>query len=92
MYHEQQTEIVRREVVSTLEELGATTGDCLVETLLIRDGYYCGRRFYCDGYQAVWFIEEAQIKYFDTEGQLVKKSEQQVVGGTPTTSRRAVSA
>lgn len=74
MYQDPQTECIRREVATTFEDLGAARGDCVIETLLIRDGYYCGRRFYCDGYQAVWFVEENQIKYFDAQGQLVKKS------------------
>ena len=41
-----------------------------VETLLIRDGYYRGRRFQHQGYQAVWFAEEEEIKFFLPDGQL----------------------
>ena len=40
------------------------------ESVLIRDGHYCGRRFECDGNSAVWFIEENQIKCFTQEGAL----------------------
>lgn len=74
MSQDQQTEHVRREVTATFQDLGAALEDCLLETVLIRNGYYCGRRFYCDGFHAVWFVEEQQIKYFNEEGQLVRKS------------------
>ena len=40
------------------------------ETVLIRDGHYCGRRFEMDGNSAVWFIEENQIKCFSKDGSL----------------------
>ena len=42
------------------------------EAMLIRDGYFCGRRFSGGGYEAVWFIEENQIKFYDREGSLLE--------------------
>ena len=42
----------------------------LAESILIRDGHYCGRRFESGGMSAVWFIEENQIKFFGKEGAL----------------------
>jgi len=42
----------------------------LTETILIRNGCYCGRRFEHGGLSAVWFIEEGEIKVFGQEGQL----------------------
>jgi hypothetical protein len=91
MNQDQQTEFVRREVTETFQDLGATSLDCLIETLLIRDGFYCGRRFYCDGFQAVWFLEERQIKYFNDEGQLVRKSAAASCLSPPSPVRKAAS-
>lgn len=42
------------------------------ESILIRDGYYCGRRFKWGAFSAVWFAEEEQIKLFDDGGQLIE--------------------
>jgi hypothetical protein len=41
------------------------------ETFLIRDGFYVGHRFDFDGLQAIWFIEEHELKVYDRAGQLV---------------------
>jgi hypothetical protein len=40
------------------------------ESILIRDGFYCGRRFRFGPYSAIWFIEENQLKIFDERGAL----------------------
>jgi len=39
------------------------------ETILIRKGHYCGRRLSANGFSAVWFIDESQIKLIDVDGQ-----------------------
>jgi hypothetical protein len=36
------------------------------EAMLIRDGYFCGRRFRFQLYHAVWFIEEDEVKIVST--------------------------
>jgi hypothetical protein len=43
---------------------GETAIDAAItsESILIRQEHYCGRRFRTDTHQAVWFIEEDQIK------------------------------
>ena len=38
------------------------------ESILIRDEFYCGRRFHTDHYDAVWFIEEDELKIFRADG------------------------
>ncbi|WP_164101751.1 hypothetical protein [Candidatus Laterigemmans baculatus] len=43
----------------------------MTESILIRGGFYCGRRFHLGGYSAVWFAEEDEIKLFDSQGQLI---------------------
>jgi hypothetical protein len=41
------------------------------ESILIRDGFYCGRRFHTDQHRAVWFIEEDELKIFDHQDRLL---------------------
>ncbi|MCA9176671.1 MAG: hypothetical protein KDB14_19420 [Planctomycetales bacterium] len=69
MNHYHLTESVRQRVKSLLHSMGAD-GDTIEETVLIRDGHYCGRRFELDGNSAVWFVEENQIKCFTPDGAL----------------------
>jgi len=49
-----------------------TTGIPFQETVLIRDGYYCGHRFSTERHKAVWFLEENQVKFFDADGKLLR--------------------
>ena len=42
------------------------------ESILLNDGYYCGRRFEYDGLNAIWFIEENEIKFYDRDGTLLQ--------------------
>jgi hypothetical protein len=60
---------VRRRIGELFRQLGAADG-CFSETILIRDGYYCGRKFSCDVAQAIWFMEENQIKVYNRGGNL----------------------
>lgn len=41
------------------------------ESILIRQGFYCGRRFDFAGFRAVWFVEEDQVKIYRRDGALV---------------------
>lgn len=51
---------------------GSGVGEKIVrETMLIRDEFYVGRRFYADSHSAVWFIEEDELKIFGPENQLL---------------------
>ena len=69
MNHYHLTASVRLTVHSLLTSMGSDEGE-MEETVLIRDGHYCGRRFEMDGNSAVWFIEENQIKCFSQDGSL----------------------
>ena len=40
------------------------------ETILIRDEFYCGRRFHTANFKAVWFIEEDELKVYHNDGRL----------------------
>ncbi|MEQ8788089.1 MAG: hypothetical protein RIC55_17405 [Pirellulaceae bacterium] len=68
MTHSEQMHEVRTIVENTLLELGAGADSEPLESILIRNGYYCGRRFDRDGIQAVWFIEENEIKFYGKDG------------------------
>ncbi|QDU96283.1 hypothetical protein Pla8534_41030 [Lignipirellula cremea] len=63
-----QAERVRQLIQSRFVELGASPDAPVQETILIRDGYYCGRKMRCDGLQAIWFVEENEIKFYDRDG------------------------
>lgn len=66
-----QIETIRQAVRESLAAQGCDTSD-IHEAILIRQGMYCGRRFECDAGSAVWFIEENQIKYFGSDGAVIK--------------------
>ena len=42
------------------------------ETILIRDGQYCGHRFACGDFHAIWFCEEDEVKVYDEQRQLLQ--------------------
>jgi hypothetical protein len=71
MPHAQALERVREIVRSAFAAQGLTETDEFSESILIRDGYYCGRSFSCSGMRAVWFIEENLLKFFGRNQQLV---------------------
>ena len=65
MQHAHLLDRVRETVKGVFLTQGLTTLDEFCETILIRDGFYCGRSFACDGLRAVWFVEENLLKFFD---------------------------
>ncbi len=85
MHYAHLTEEIRQHARRRLEGLGADPHAELVETILIRDGYYCGRRFACDGFNAVWFVEENQVKFQHRDGRVMTTCS---VGDLLTESRR----
>jgi hypothetical protein len=67
------TEQVRQLVTDVfLNQLGAKCGQKVRETMLIRNGNYCGHKFHMGPFQAVWFIEEDELKFSGAEGQTVR--------------------
>jgi len=42
----------------------------ILETTLIRNGAFCGRRFSLAGFSVVWFQEEGQVKLYSPTGTL----------------------
>jgi len=61
-------------------EFGASPASSVRELLLIRNGVYCGQRFKRDGFQAVWFVEEDQIKFHAPDGSLIATSKPSEIG------------
>jgi predicted acylesterase/phospholipase RssA len=78
---------IRRLVADTFARLGLSCGAEPIETILIRDGIYCGRRFDVEHGHAVWFIEEEQLKFFRASGSLALVIEPVVT--TQVATRRA---
>ena len=75
MPHAQLTEAVRHRVSQTFAQLGLAAVHGLRESILIRGGAYCGRRFDSAAGHAIWFLEENQIKFYDAAGRLAEVAE-----------------
>ncbi len=45
--------------------------DLIRETILVRNGAYCGRRFTAERHSLTWFVEENQIKLTGPDGRLL---------------------
>ena len=61
-----------REIVNrTFSNLTKANDHCR-ETLLIRGGFYCGYRYCVGELSAIWFIEEEQIKFYDSRGRTIQ--------------------
>src|SRR5262245_49648753 len=63
MPHAQLTDEVRRLVAQRFAQMGVADPEQVEESILIRDGNYCGRRFQAEFAVAVWFVEENEIKF-----------------------------
>ena len=67
-------EKMRQAIATELQRLGARDPQAMHETILIYNGLFCGRKFQCNEYQALWFLEENEIKFFGPCGDLLKSS------------------
>ncbi len=65
---------IRLAIAEQLSSFGVQNTAALHETILIRNGLFCGRKFQCDGHEVVWFIEEDEIKFFSPCGDLLLAS------------------
>ena len=59
-------------LVRTFAELGASEAP-LTRTILLKDRYFVGYRYYCGGMQAVLLADTREIKFYDETGGLLKK-------------------
>ncbi len=67
-------EKIRLVIAEQLSQFGAQYTASMGEAILIRNGLFCGRKFKCEGYEVVWFIEEDEIKFFGPCGDLLKST------------------
>ena len=72
MHHADQLECLRATVHANLRVLENASTDEMQETILVRDGSYCGRRFRTRNFHAVWFLEENQLKFYGPDGRVVR--------------------
>jgi len=69
MQHADLLDAVRRQVREVFKKQGAVNLDDCCETILIRDGFYCGRCFNFGNRRAIWFVEEKVIKFYGEDGE-----------------------
>ena len=65
-------ESIRQLIYQQFAELGF---ECITpprETILIQNGHFCGRCFYLDEVNAIWFVEENEVKFYDADGVILK--------------------
>lgn len=68
--------LVRDCVLQGFADLDIEAGGELRETVLIRGGAYCGRRYETEHGSALWFIEEDQLKFLGDAGKVLRVVEQ----------------
>lgn len=76
-------EQVRLLVRQTFQELQVPVDQGVEETILIRNGFYCGRRFAVAAAHAIWFCEENQLKFYGEQGKIlrvIQQVDQQMAG------------
>ena len=71
--HATRIQEVRSIVRKELAMLCGKVVDEIRETILIREGHYCGRRFQIEGFIAVWFLDKPDIKLFGADGDELKR-------------------
>jgi hypothetical protein len=64
MPHAQRIDEIRRQVSETFAGMEIREPSQFRESILIRKGSYCGRRFEAEGAYAIWFLEEDEVKFY----------------------------
>lgn len=72
MPHVELTQHVRHLVAEAFARANMSQPDEFSESILIKAGNYCGRRFQGTGGHAVWFVEENQVKLYSADGKLMQ--------------------
>jgi hypothetical protein len=72
MHHADTLDRIRRTIRGVFAELGSSQELAISEHILIRRDQYCGRRFRCGAFEAVWFIEEDEIKVHGSDGTVIR--------------------
>ena len=71
MQHKAPVEQAREAIAWHLSSLGVNEPGNMRETMLIHNGLFCGRKYQCEDYEVVWFLEEDEIKFFSPIGELL---------------------
>lgn len=59
-------------VAATLTELGLSVPTNVIQTMLMKDGYFVGHKFRYDGGYAVMRTGGSTIDFYDDDGKLLK--------------------
>ena len=70
--HATLTEAVRTAVRHRLGERMTETDATYSETVLLREGNYCGRCFRWGGWAAIWTLDAGEIRFFDADRRLIE--------------------
>jgi hypothetical protein len=73
MTNSQRLAAVRRCLDRWLEQQHCDADIDIRDAVLIRGGYYIGRRFELGQFHAVWFMEEDQVKVHDAAGNVLAR-------------------
>ena len=81
MTNSQRLAIIRTALTAWLKEHDSTATPEFRESMLIRDGFFCGRRFKHDSIDAVWFLEENELKISNAvTGTLIETVPSEAIG------------
>lgn len=72
MPHAELTQHVRQLVAEAFARAGMPQPTEFSESILIKGGNYCGRRFIGERGHAIWFVEENQLKLYNADGKLTQ--------------------
>ena len=89
MPHAQMIVAVRHLIADALARVTGDGAESIRESILIRDGLYCGRRFETSAGYAIWFVEENQVKIFCGAGRVVDVLQLEDLAPAPQTHRLA---
>ena len=59
-------------MAATLAELGIPDPSPIIQTMLMRDGYFVGHKLRYDGGHAVWLAGSSTIEFYDEKGERLK--------------------
>ena len=59
--------------IAAARELISEYGSEIVESILLKNGHYIGRKFRFDGGYAIWECSEPQLSIYNQDGTLIKR-------------------
>ena len=67
-----QIEAMYQTVMQGFSDLGASNPQCVSRSMLLRNMFYVGQVFRCEGWSAVWMIDGNSVEFRDAAGKLVR--------------------